>query len=229
MGAAIDPATDPMLNPSVDPVGYDQATRTHTIYSEDTSLYGLQPYTVRAHLTNYPVTQSSDATATIEFKDPCPDPESVTAPILTDPADYYYTAQAPKLVFTNTAYTVEPPICVFTYSCTVTSGLRTDLCAIADGTTHGVFDPITGNYEFYSIDMANYQPGQYTFEITGTVGTKSASATFTMTLVDPCPTTVLSIIEPDPFTDKTYPLRSPQVDQIWDIDNLITKATSTAS
>jgi hypothetical protein len=29
----------------------------------------------------------------------------------------------------------------------MTSGeIDTDLCSIADGNTHGVFDPITGNY-----------------------------------------------------------------------------------
>ena len=88
-----------------------------------------------------------------------------------------------------------------------------------------MFDPITGNYEFYSIEMANYEPGSYTFEITGTVGTKSATATFVMTLVDPCPTTVLTITQPDPFSDQTYILRAEQIDQSWDINNLIEKAT----
>ena len=110
--------------------------------------------------------------------------------------------------FALNPYVVEPPICSFTYSCTVTVGSRLDLCAIADGDTHGVFDPITGNYEFYSIDMANYPAGQYTFEITGTVGNKSDTATFVMTLVDPCPTTTLTIIDPDPFADQTYILRA---------------------
>ena len=95
--------------------------------------------------------------------------------------------------FTLTPFVVEPPVCTFSYSCAMAAGERTDLCAISDGDTHGVFDPITGNYDFYSIDMANYKPGQYTFEITGTVGTKSASATFVMNLVDPCPTTELTI------------------------------------
>ena len=61
--------------------------------------------------------------------------------------------------FTLNPYVVDPPICSFTYSCTVIAGSRLDLCSIADGTTHGVFDPISGNYEFYSIDMANYLPG----------------------------------------------------------------------
>ena len=45
-----------------------------------------------------------------------------------------------------------------------------------------------------------------------------------MTLVDPCPTTLLTI-DPDPFEDKTYNLRDPQINQPWDIDNLIRKAT----
>jgi hypothetical protein len=78
-------------------------------------------------------------------------------------------------------------------------GPRTDLCSISDGNTHGVFDPISGNYEFYSTDMANYPAGDYTFEITGTVGNKSASSTFVMTLTDPCPTTTLAI--DNPFAD----------------------------
>lgn len=93
------------------------------------------------------------------------------------------------MVFKLKPFVVEPPVCDFVYSCAVTIGSRTDLCSISDGDTHGVFDPITGDYIFYSIDMANYLPGKYTFEITGTVGTKSASTTFEMTLVDPCPTT----------------------------------------
>ena len=71
--------------------------------------------------------------------------------------------------------------------------------------------------------MADYEPGDYTFEITGTVGLSSASINFVLTLVDPCPTTVLMINQPIPFTDQTYNLRDNQIDQIWDINNLITK------
>jgi len=154
---------------------------------------------------------TSTASASIEFLDPCPIPESVTSVSQTNPVDYYYTAQVPKMQFTLTPFLVEPQVCPFTYSCAMISGPAgvPDLCALTDGDSHGVFDPITGNYEFYSIDMAKYLPGQYTFEITGTVGDKSDTATFVMTLVDPCPTTVLSIIDPDPFEDQTYILRNP--------------------
>ena len=73
--------------------------------------------------------------------------------------------------------------------------------------------------------MINYLPGEYVFEITGTVGSKSASATFTMTLLDPCPTTTITSLKPDPFQDQTYVLRDPQIDQFYNIDNLITKDT----
>ena len=199
--------------------------RRHTVYSENFALLGLQPYTVRAFLTNYPTTTSATKTAQIKFMDPCPDPESVLSVLQTNPADYYYTLQSPKMKFTLKPYVVEPPVCVFVYSCAVTAGARTDLCSINDGTTQGVFDPITGNYEFYSIDMANYTPGSYTFTITGTVGTKSATATFVMKLVNPCPTTLLTVNNPAPFVTQTYILRDPQINRVWNIATIVTKGT----
>ena len=122
---------------------------------------------------------------------------------------------------------MDPPaaVCPITYSCSV-SGPRTDICSILDGATVANFDPVTGNYDFQSVDMANYPAGAYNFTIKGTVGAKSVTETFVMTLVDPCPTTTLTIKQPDPFTDKTYVLRAPQINQIWDINKLITKATA---
>ena len=106
-------------------------------------------------------------------------------------------------------FTVDPDatVCPITYSCAV-AGPRTDICSITDGDTVATFDSSTGNYEFTSIDMASYPAGVYTFTITGTVGAKSVTSTFVMTIVDPCLTTTLSIILPDPFEDKTYILRS---------------------
>ena len=107
--------------------------------------------------------------------------------------------------FTLTPFVVEPTICTFTYACAMTGSpvayTGADLCAIDDGDTQSVFNVNTGNFEFYSIDMAKYPAGDYTFEITGTVGTKSTTANFVMKLVDPCHTTLLTIISPDPFTD----------------------------
>ena len=210
-GEQIDQSVNPVDEPLVDPVGYNAFTRTHTVYSENFSLIGQHTYTVSAFLTDYPslTSPTPDPSATINFIDPCPNPESLLATQQVDPDDYDYTGQAPSVKFTLNAFVVEPPVCDFQYSCQVISGDRLDLCQISDGSTQGVFDPISGNYEFFTEDMVNFKPGEYTFEITGTVGSQSTSATFVMTLVDPCLTTKLSIIEPDPFEDLTYTLRDP--------------------
>ena len=216
-----------MVDLNQDPVGYDPANLQFTVYSEDFGLLGPKDLTVQAYLVEYTQIVSEVSTTTIEFLDPCPIPESVNSVTQTNPVDYLYTAQSPKMQFTLTPFLVEPPVCTFTYSCVMTDGPAgvPNLCALTDGDSHGVFDQISGNYEFYSIDMAKYKPGSYTFQITGTVGDKSASETFVMTLVDPCPTTVLTITLPDPFVDKTYNLRDQQINQVWNIGNLITKAT----
>ena len=63
-----------------------------------------------------------------------------------------------------------------------------------------------------TLSVVNFPPGPYTFQITGKVGSKTTSASFTVNLVDPCPVTPMSINEPDPFEDKVYTLREPQID-----------------
>ena len=118
---------------------------------------------MQASLTDYPTTVSEVKTANIEFKDPCPAPEDLTATSQTDPVEYFYTSVDPSATFTLNPFTPNPPICTPSYSCNVISGPRTDLCAISDGTTSGVFSVIDGSYEFYSTDLANYPAGQYTF------------------------------------------------------------------
>ena len=92
MTVDIDETIAVFADPMSDPVRYDQSTLTHAVYSEDFALLGLRPYTVKAFLTDYAVTTTDDATATIEFLDPCPDPESVVSVLQTNPVDYYYTA-----------------------------------------------------------------------------------------------------------------------------------------
>ena len=71
---------DPVAQAMSDAIGYNPTTLTHTVYSEDFDLIGIQPYTVTASLTEYS-SVSSKASAQIEFVDPCPDPESVTSVI----------------------------------------------------------------------------------------------------------------------------------------------------
>ena len=172
------------------------------------------------------ITSLPDVEAYIVFQDPCLDPELVAATPQTDPQIYDYTSQFPSAQFYLAPFDIEPPnVCTINFACQVISGDRLDLCSINDGTSQGIFDPATGNYEFYSIDRINYKPGVYTFEITGTVGTKSATVQFVLTLKDPCQDTLLTVNVPDPFSDQTYVLRDPQINQIWNINNLTSRNT----
>ena len=59
----------------------------------------------------------------------------------------------------------------------------------------------------------------------GTVGDSSDTATFVMNLVDPCPTTALTINNPASFVDGNYILRSTPIDRTWDIDTILARAT----
>ena len=67
--------------------------------------------------------------------------------------------------------------------------------------------------------MVSYPPGIYTFEVTGTVGDKSDSTTFTMELVDPCQTVEL-VLNQSPIVNKNYVLRDPQISQSWQTSQL---------
>lgn len=45
-----------------------------------------------------------------------------------------------------------------------------DMCAVMQADTTASFDPL-GSYTLNTIDIANCPPGDYTFEITGAIGT----------------------------------------------------------
>jgi len=221
-GQAINTLTKP-------PMAYNTATRTFEIYSEDFSLLGDRTITLAAFLTNYPITKSPlpDAPTTIKLLNPCLNPFSLTSNAQINPANYIYKSVArPTVIFTLVPYSVDPDasVCPITYSCAV-AGPRTDICSKADGDTVATFNTATGGYTFTSYDMANYPPGAYTFTITGTVGAKSATSTFVMTLVDPCPTTTLTIHNPASFIDQNYVLRDPKIERTWDLAAIVTRET----
>ena len=68
-------------------------------------------------------------------------------------------------------------------------------------------------------------PGTYTIEVSGTVGQRTEFATFEIVLEHPCPTTELTL-QSSPFTDSTYVLKSEDLTQEWNIDSILTSATS---
>lgn len=124
------------------------------------------------------------------------------------------------LKITPNAYVVAPhgDFCMCTYSCTVQSGPAVGHfpnCEFTDGDNSGTLSTSTGLWTFISLKPLDpsYPPGDYTIRITGTAGTNNdvtAFNDFTVTFVDPCPTS-LSIS--NPFSDETYTLRDTPMQQ----------------
>ena len=175
-------------------MAFDGALNTFYFYSEDYALLGLRSMTVGAHLSNYtPITTLATVFTDILLIDPCIDYLTFYVPPQIQPDDYYYTADSPELILETIQFMTDPPQCAAntTYSCAITDGPRTDLCNIVEanaigGSTVGAFDPDTGRFTFSSIDMVNFEPGNYTLEVTGTSGSKVETYTVDLVLVDPC-------------------------------------------
>ena len=79
------------------------------------------------------------------------------------------------------------------------------MCTVSDGTSTGIFNSVTGGYEFYTTDKITFPIGVYTFTITEISGVLPNSATFTLTLVDLCltPTLLTANSQTNPL-DYTY-------------------------
>ena len=128
MTEAID-GINPIALPLSDAVGYDPASLTFTVYSENFDLVGKRDYTVQGYLESYTQVVSDVSTAQIEFTDPCLDPESVVSVLQSNPEPYFYSDyNEPRMQFNMAQFLVEPSFCSPKYSCSVISGERTDLC-----------------------------------------------------------------------------------------------------
>jgi len=145
------------------PVAYDSSTNTFQIYSEDLSLIGTHTIKVSAKLTTYPVIiVASPLSTQIKIIDPCIDPQTISAPVQTNPPSYGYDGTT--LTFTLSPYSVFPTVCKIVYSCAIAaSSPRTDLCNIVMGSTNASFNSNTGGYTFKSIDNIAFPEGAYTF------------------------------------------------------------------
>lgn len=64
--------------------------------------------------------------------------------------------------------------------------------------------------------MATYAAGDYTLQITSTIGSVSDTATFDLTLLDPCSAATISLT-PSPFVDETDDLGAAETTQSWDL------------
>lgn len=165
--------------------------------------------TVAAYLIDYPVILTADPeqSALITIIDPCLDPVVLYATSQNSPVEYRY-GNSPRLDFFLVPFYVTPLACPFTYECSIFSGPLNTLCSLSDGSTVASFDVLSGDYFLETIDIDNYPPGDYVFEIKGTVGSKSDFASWTLTIVDPCPDAVF-FLQANPFGNVTYYLRDP--------------------
>ena len=84
-------------------------------------------------------------------------------------------------------------------------------------------DAATGNFEFYTTELdvagtaGGFMPGDYILTLTAISGTLSIDTTFTLTLIDPCPTvatlSINQILVDPPYVHR---LRDTAVPYAWD-------------
>ena len=107
-------------------------------------------------------------------------------------------------------FSTNPDICTVEYSCTTISGPDgfSDLCS------GGAFNAETREFSFTTDDRVAYPPGVYEIEVTGFVDGEQEDTTateiITVTIVDPCVTTPLTLSPNPPVSNVEYTLRDPQ-------------------
>ena len=213
------------IDSSSSPLSYDSASLTYAIYSEDRNLIGPNLIELQALFVQYPsVTSGSPVEIDLEIIDPCLDPFDLQAPTQDPVPDYYYTFDQPALTVNTKAFIVDPPVCGVTYSCQIVDGPRLDICDFSDGDTSSFFDPSTGDFRFMSTNIVDFEPGTYKMEITGTSGAKQQSFVVDLVMIDPCFSVDLDV-QANPFSDRIYVLRDPEIPLPWRAIDLIKPKT----
>ena len=159
----------------------------------------------------------------IEILDPCLSPHSISAPPQVSPEDYYYTKGG--TTFTASSLIVYPPVCPVTYECLSTEILQgSDADIRCDDPEIVTFDPASGHFVFETADMEKYSPGQYQFNMRGTVGVQdkiSADYSISLKLVNPCPLTSLRNVLGTSFMDMRYTLGRDAVNQPFIVSDFV--------
>ena len=84
--------------------------------------------------------------------------------------------------------------------------------------TEGEFDTNTGDFLKDILEPWEFDDGDYTFTINGTLGDKSVESSHTVTLIDPCPDALITITKPPSFVDSEYMLGDPGFTLSWNDD-----------
>lgn len=77
---------------------------------------------------------------------------------------------------------------------TMMLGFPLDLCDELDGNSEFVFDSNEAEHRFKTIDNVRYPPSTYQLTISGNVGTETVDVVLSLTLVDPCPSVIMTLL-----------------------------------
>ena len=188
-------------------MSYDTVTRTIEIYSEDFDLIGPRTIEVRGFLKDHPLMRSElpNLSTSIEILDPCLTPTSIADPGQLAEITYDYSVQG--LRFKLNDLVVDPYICPVSYECVSIDDPSSSLTC--DSNEVFQVDNKTGLITVKTTDMTTYKPGDYPVIIRGSAGTLvsvTVDFTFTLRLVNPCPTARLSNLQKDPIFSVKYSL-----------------------
>ena len=187
------------------PVALDAPNLKFKVYSTDLSLAGTRTITLRAYLRDYPSVTSTTQSTTILFQDICSASSALTSGTFLK-LSYSYSYQSVAIPTLTTDYKttnpwiVSPVTCPITFTCTFTrTGYSFPKCPPpTDANTSVSSLSSAGVFSFNTIDKVTYPPGTYRITVSGKAGNLSKSTATNIVLVDPCPTTTLSFINPEP-------------------------------
>ena len=163
---------------------FNEVAKTLYTFTDDVNKLGYYKLTLTVNYAGHPILPTNKLDFDIEIHDPCPHDAILTAVTQTDPAVYNYSGVAS---FVMAPFAIAPAgFCTAVHSCSMIDGARLDLCDIATANSVGTFNHASGNYEFKSDLVTEVEPGEYTFEITATVGATMSSISFVLTIEDPC-------------------------------------------
>ena len=211
------------LNPSIFDDRRGAPNQFAREFVTDYAFVGSFEITYKIVLADFQTVETEQTTPfTVTIAPSCP------TPITLDPSDLVdqeYTLTSTSVPYTFDAYPVDPPICDITYTYNFAEATGAPVVSVFDS------DSRTFTFE-YDPDLnplvdrlALYK--DYTVTVTGTAGlvtSASVSQTFKLRVMNPCPSTIISL-NPSPFIDETDDLGAAETTQSWDIATMSTLNT----
>ena len=153
------------LGSTLNPVAYEASTRTFSVWSDQLNDVGLRTIEIKGYLELFP--DNIETTVfRLDIVSVCDDPSlaSLAPSRAPRPGVYAYTGRKPSASFELEPFLASPSICKVNYSCEMVDPKGVDLCK------DGNFNRKTGDWTFDTENPVKYEPGLYTFTITGSLG-----------------------------------------------------------